>query len=84
MLYNTTHDWSPVYSEISVDAPVDILAVTSAIEIAGTGAHFPYGFLIVQSFVPGERITCTGLLRNVGVITFVTNYSHTLGFSKQS
>jgi len=43
-----------------------------------------YDFLIIQSFVPGERITCTGLLRNIDVIPLMTNFPYTVGFSEQS
>jgi hypothetical protein len=63
--------------------------VTSATKVAvPTGCRKRCEFSVwisdYTSFVPDERITCTGLLRNIDVITFMTNVSHTVGFSEQS
>lgn len=63
--------------------------MTSAIEVAvPTGCRkrrkFSVWFSDYTGFVSGERITCTGLLRNIGVITFMTKFPHTVGFAEQS
>jgi hypothetical protein len=64
--------------------------VSSAIEVAvATGCRkrckFSVWFSDYISFVPDERITGTGLLRNIYIyiIISMTNFPHTVGFSEQ-
>jgi hypothetical protein len=92
MLHNTlfTYIWFPLYIETSVDAAVDRLtvAITHAIETAvPTGCikrcKFPILLSSDLNFISGKIITFTSVLRNICLVISMTNFSLTVGRSKQ-